>query len=142
VLLKIVLDTNILISAFLSQRSSPYKCLQIAQSSKVTSITCIDILQEFQEKLASKFKLPNSKVQQEVQKIVDCSEIIIISNSLNVVAADPKDNMVIECAVIGGATHIITGDKKHLLPLVSYQGIAIISASEFLKLFDPELGDV
>lgn len=99
-------------------------------------------MQEFQEKLASKFKLPNSKVQQEVQKIVDCSEIIIISNSLNVVAADPKDNMVIECAVIGGATHIITGDKKHLLPLVSYQGIAIISASEFLKLFDPELGDV
>lgn len=136
--LKVVLDTNILISAFLSQRSSPYRCLQLAQNSEILSITCIDILQEFQEKLASKFKLPPMKVQQEIQKIVDCSEIIAISNSLNVVVSDPKDNMVIECAVIGGATHIITGDKKHLLPLVSYQRISIISASEFLQLFDSE----
>ena len=134
--LKVVLDTNILISAFLSQKSSPYRCLRLAQGSEITSITCIDILQEFQEKLASKFKLPPTRVQQEIQKIVDCSEIIAISNSLNVVISDHKDNMVIECAVIGGATHIITGDKKHLLPLVSYQGISIISANEFLQLFD------
>jgi len=37
--------------------------------------------------------------------------------------------MVIECAVVCGASHIITGDKRHLLPLINYQGIAIISAS-------------
>jgi len=134
--LRVVLDTNILISAFLSQKSSPYQCLQMVQNKSVKSITCIEILQEFQQKLAGKFKLSPYRVQQELQKIVDCSEIVAISNSLNVVIADPKDNMVIECAVVGGASHIITGDKRHLLPLINYLGIAIISASDFLKLGD------
>jgi len=132
--LRVVFDTNILISAFLSQKSSPYKCLEIARDSKVISITCIEILREFQQKLAEKFKLPSYKVQQEVQKIVNYSKIVAISNSLKVIAADPKDDMVIECAVVGDATHIITGDKRHLLPLVNYKGVNIISASDFLKL--------
>jgi len=108
--LRVVLDTNILISAFLSQKSSPYQCLQMVQNTNVISITCIEILQEFQQKLAGKFKLPPYRVQQELQKIVDCSEIVAISNSLDVVVADPKDNMVIECAVVGGATRIDGAD--------------------------------
>jgi predicted nucleic acid-binding protein len=40
----------------------------------------------------------------------------------------------LECAVVGGATHIVTGDRRHLLPLGSYQGIAIVSAADFLAL--------
>jgi len=36
------------------------------------------------------------------------------------------------------ATHIVTGDKKHLLPLVSYQRIAILNATDFLTLILPE----
>jgi predicted nucleic acid-binding protein len=35
---------------------------------------------------------------------------------------------------VGGATHIVTGDRRHLLPLGSYQGIAIVSAADFLAL--------
>ncbi|MDJ0796892.1 MAG: hypothetical protein QNJ51_08635 [Calothrix sp. MO_167.B12] len=41
--------------------------------------------------------------------------------------------MVVECAVIGGATHIVTGDK-HLLTLANYQSIAILKAAEFVTL--------
>jgi predicted nucleic acid-binding protein len=44
------------------------------------------------------------------------------------------DHKVLECAVVGGATHIVTGDRRHLLPLGSYQGIAIVSAADFLAL--------
>lgn len=50
---------------------------------------------------------------------------------------DPDDNMILECAVVGSATHIVTGDKRHLLPLGSYQGISIISAADFLILVSP-----
>lgn len=41
--------------------------------------------------------------------------------------------MVIECAVVGNATHIVTGDK-HLLVLKSHQGIAIVKATKFVEL--------
>ncbi|MEL0590693.1 MAG: hypothetical protein U1V55_13080 [Planktothrix rubescens PR222] len=42
--------------------------------------------------------------------------------------------MVLECAVVGHANYIITGDKKHLLPLQNYQGIEIVNAANFLSL--------
>jgi predicted nucleic acid-binding protein len=42
--------------------------------------------------------------------------------------------MILECAVVGGATHIVTGDKRHLLPLGNYQGVSIISAADFFTL--------
>ena len=53
---------------------------------------------------------------------------------LRLIAADPDDDKVLECAVIGNATHIVSGDKRHLLPLGTYQGIRIDSPAEFLQL--------
>jgi predicted nucleic acid-binding protein len=54
--------------------------------------------------------------------------------TLHWVVTDPDDDNIIECTVVGQATHIVTGDKKHLLPLGRYQGIQIISAAELLAL--------
>ena len=45
-----------------------------------------------------------------------------------------SDDKVLECAVVGGATHIVMGDRRHLLSLGSYQGIPIVSAADFLAL--------
>ena len=55
------------------------------------------------------------------------------SNKLDVVEKDPDDNKIIECATIGDATHIVTGDKKHLLPMETYQQILIVNATNFLQ---------
>ncbi len=57
-----------------------------------------------------------------------------ITNQLRVIAADPDDDKVLECAVVGNATHIVTGDKQHLVALGSHQGIRILSPAEFLQL--------
>lgn len=59
--------------------------------------------------------------------------MVEIPNSLKVVVDDPDDDMVIECAIVGQATHIITGDK-HLLSLNKYQDIYILKAGDFLNL--------
>jgi uncharacterized protein len=39
-----------------------------------------------------------------------------------------------ECATLGSATHVVTGDRRHLLPLATDQGIAIITAADFLAI--------
>ena len=59
-------------------------------------------------------------------------QVIKITNTLKAVPTDPEDNKVIECAVVGLATHIVTGDRRHLLPLGNYQGIFILTAADFL----------
>jgi uncharacterized protein len=46
---------------------------------------------------------------------------------------DPKDDKVLACAVYTGVDYIVSGDKKHLLPLGSYSGIAIVNSAKFLE---------
>ena len=50
-------------------------------------------------------------------------------------AGDLDDDKIIECAVVGGATHIVTGDRRHLLPLGNYRNIQIVTARDFLLQF-------
>jgi predicted nucleic acid-binding protein len=57
--------------------------------------------------------------------------------NLNVIEEDTDDNRVLECAVTGYTSYIITGDK-HLLQLKEYQGIVILPPSGFLALLKLE----
>ena len=130
----VVFDTNILISALLSLRGPPFRCLALAKERVVQSVTCQEILEEFQEKLEGKFSYSLQRAHTAATEVRELSRLVTITHSLKVVTADPDDDKVVECAVVGGATHIVTGDRRHLLPLGSYQGIAIVSAADFLAL--------
>jgi len=134
----VVLDTNILLSALLSPLSNPSKCLKLAKTDVIQSVTCQEIIDEFQEKLTSKFKYSARESQKIINDFLDYSKIVKITNKLDVVEKDPDDNKIIECAIIGRATHIITGDKKHLLPMEKYQQILIVNATNFLQINCPD----
>lgn len=128
-----VFDTNILLSALLSTNGNPFRCLALARIGQVESVTCEEILSEFAEKLLVKFKFSEEMTQAAVEEVRGFSRLVEISGTLKAVPADPDDDMVIECAVIGKATHIVTGDK-HLLALTNPQNIAIVKAAEFVAL--------
>jgi uncharacterized protein len=128
-----VFDTNILLSALLSTNGNPFRCLALAKIRQIESVTCQEILDEFAEKLLVKFKFSEEMAQAAVDEVRRFSRLIEISGTLKAVPNDPDDDMVVECAVTGNATHIVTGDK-HLLSLISHQGIAILKAAEFVAL--------
>lgn len=129
----VVFDTNILLSALLSTNGNPFRCLTLAKIGQVESVTCQEILDEFAEKLLVKFKFSEEMTQAAVEEVRQFSRLVEISGTLKAVPDDPDDDMVIECAVIGNATHIVTGDR-HLLSLTSHQDIAILKAAEFVTL--------
>jgi len=128
-----VFDTNILLSALLSANSNPFRCLALAKIGEVESVTCQEILDEFSEKLLLKFKFSEEMAQAAVEEVRGFSRLVEISARLKAVPADSDDDMVVECAVVGSATHIVTGDK-HLLTLTAYEGIAIVNAAKFVAL--------
>jgi putative PIN family toxin of toxin-antitoxin system len=128
-----VFDTNILISALLSTNGNPFRCLALAKIGQIESVTCQEIMNEFAEKLVIKFKFSEEMAKAVVEEVRSFSRLVKISSGLKAVPADPDDDMVIECAVVGSATHIVTGDK-HLLSLGKYQSIAIVKATEFVML--------
>jgi putative PIN family toxin of toxin-antitoxin system len=129
----VVFDTNILIAALLSTNGNPFRCLALARIGQVESVTCQEILDEFAEKLIVKFKFSQDMAAAAVKEVRNFSRLVEISTELKVVETDPDDDMVIECGVLGKATHIVTGDK-HLLSLGTYQMIAIVRATEFVLL--------
>ncbi len=130
----VVYDTNVLISGMI-WGGTPYDCIALAQENKVEGITCSEILDEFSEKLTNKFNASPSRTAEIVAELLNFHQAVKITNHLKNVTANPDDDKIIECAVIGGATHIVTGDKKHLLPLRSYQGILIVKAADLLAQF-------
>ncbi len=129
-----VYDTNVLISGMM-WGGVPYRCIELAQQGKVQGVTCDEILNEFTEKLTTKFDYSLYQVSEIIAKLLGFFRTVKITNSLKGVTSDLDDDKVIECAVVGGATHIITGDQKHLLPLKSYQGILIVRPAIFLAHF-------
>ena len=106
-------------------------CVSMARDRRIQSITCQEILNEFSEKLIQKFTLSEERAEEIIQEVRQFSRIVRINQELALVSADPDDDMIIECAIAGKATHIITGDK-HLLLLVEYQNIQPVKAKDFL----------
>ena len=124
----VVYDTNILFSSIL-WRSKPNHCIELARQNIVTGLTCQEIIEELVE-IRTKAKFSSFGYHRRTPQFL---RLVKITNTLKVVEVDPDDDKVIECAVVGSATHIITGDRRHLLPLGNYQGILIITAADFLR---------
>jgi putative PIN family toxin of toxin-antitoxin system len=129
----VVFDTNILFSG-LGWRGKAHQCLMAAREGIVESVTCQEILAELEAVLRLKRNMPEDDIVEAVNEILLFSRVVQIANTLTGVVSDPEDHKVLECAVVGGASHIVTGDRHHLLPLGSYQGIAIVSAADFMRL--------
>jgi len=127
-----VFDTNVWLSAAISKSGPPFKCLDLAREGKVNSITCPEILAEFREKLIEKFKRSPEQADVLVDEARKLSQLVTISGLLKVVEADPDDDKIIECAVKGEATHVVTGDTRHLLRLGHYKEILIVNPAQFI----------
>lgn len=129
---RVVFDTNILFSA-VGWLGNPHQCVQAARQGKCLSLTCEPILAELSEKLQLKRSLDAQKVAEVADEIRAFSKVILIPSALKAVAADPDDDAVLECAVVGQAQYLVSGDR-HLLALGNYQGIQMVKAAEFLAL--------
>ena len=130
----VVYDTNILISGMV-WGGVPYDCIELAMTGRAEGIICTEIIDEFDEKLTTKLEYPQFRTSRIVTRLLGFLRMVKITNQLECITTDPDDDKIIECALVGGATHIVTGDKKHLLPLKNYQNIHIVTATDFLELF-------
>ncbi len=133
-MLKVVLDTNILVSSIFWSGAS-YKILGLITKGRIESYTSKVILNELKQVLKSKIKyhLPEAKIQEILELTKLHSFLVNPKLKVNIVN-DSKDNKFIECAIEAKANYIISGDR-HLLDIKKYKNIQIVTPSEFLKIF-------
>ena len=136
-MLKVVVDTNILISATIIQ-GKQFEILKLAKLGKINLITSPNILKEFEEVISrEKFGFSKEQVSLAIKQILEIAEIIISQHKIDFIKSDPDDNIVLECALESNADIIISGDA-HLLDLKKYKEIQIINATEFFNTYYKE----
>lgn len=131
--IKVCLDTNILISAFLYS-GNPAKVFDLAVDQKIRAVTSPEILAELARVLHDKFECDESYIRKQLKVIDKVCTIVTPKVKYKALKYDP-DNRILEAAVVGKVDYIITGDKKHLLPLKEFKGTLIITAEQFLSGF-------
>ncbi len=129
---RVVFDTNILFSA-VGWLGNPHRCVQAARRGECVSVICEAILAELAEKLQSKRGLNGTQTAAIADELRAFSGVVAIPGQLKIIAADSDDDAIVECAVVGGAEFIVSGDH-HLLELKSHAGIQIVTAADFLNL--------
>lgn len=130
-MLKITLDTNILISATITD-GNEFQLLKKIKEGKADLILSPYILKEFKEVISRpKFGFSHEQIEQSLKQLLTLSTLIMPLKKLTVVKEYPDDNMIIECAVAGTVDYIVSGDK-HLLELKEYRGIKIVKTTEIL----------
>lgn len=127
---RVVFDTNILFSS-VGWLGNPHRCVQAARHGTCAAITCEAILAELSEKLQIKRSFNAAQALEVTDEVRTFSRLVAIPGLLKVVTDDPDDDAILECAVIGQADYLVSGDR-HLLSLGRYQDIQILKATDFL----------
>lgn len=132
---KVVIDTNIIISAF-GWDANPEGILKLAVSNKIINFTCFEMLDELRRVVSyPKINFSEELQAEIIETVFSISSLIEINEPLNVIIDDPDDNKILECAVSADVDFIISGDK-HLLGLKKYLNIEILTPESFLSKYN------
>jgi uncharacterized protein len=126
---RVLLDTNVLISAILF-RGLPRTLLSGAIRGELDLVTSPALLDELEAVLTRRFEFPPElarAVMGELESLAD----VVVPDDVPAVSRDPDDDQVLAAAVAGDVEAIVTGDAD-LLVLEMHRGIRILKPSDFV----------
>lgn len=129
---RIVLDTNVLVSALLKPNGPPARTLRLVLQGELVLILNEQILMEYEKVLARpKFSLDPALVR----VVLDCLKAAAVEAPawpFNLSMPDPDDEPFLEAALAGRADALVTGNTRHY-PEKEGKGQAVRSPKEFLN---------
>jgi putative PIN family toxin of toxin-antitoxin system len=135
--MRVVLDTNILVSAMITSAGNPAAILNAWLDGKFTLLTSVEHVDELRATLqkprVAELIKPHKagRLVNQIKKLaVDIGELPDVKRS-----ADPTDDFLLAMSEAGQADYLVTGDKSGLLALDRHKATRIVSASDFAALF-------
>ncbi len=129
--MRVVLDTNVLVSAFLNPHGAPARILQKALDGEMTLLLDARILAEYVGVLArAKFQIPEVPRRQVLECLILQGEAVLPA-PLEAALPDPDDLPFLEAALGGRADALVTGNQRHF-PTAQCHGMRVLSPVEFL----------
>jgi putative PIN family toxin of toxin-antitoxin system len=132
---KVILDTNVIISAFLKAESNPALILALSLEGSLTVCLSETIWQEYRGVLRrKKFQgLDQGSIETLLSVLKEQASWVSPHIPVTILSRDPADNKFLECALESQADYLITGNTKHF-PLKKFHGTGIITPRDFIDL--------
>jgi uncharacterized protein len=126
-------DTNVLVSAFIAA-GPPSRVIEAAIDRRLDLVLAEPVLDELERVLTVKLGFEPQRVR-EIVAFLDglaSARVGAPAGAPEPVSGDSDDDVILACAVEAGVQLIVSGDRKHLLPLVEYRGIRIVTPQALL----------
>ena len=134
---RVVLDTNVLLSAILFG-GKPEQILNDVIAGRIDCVLSLEILDELSAVLQRpKFGFSANQCLHIVEELHQACEIIKPSIELSIRISDQDDLIILECAVYAGADYIISGDSD-LTELHPFNNIQILTPSDYLDRIEKQ----
>jgi uncharacterized protein len=134
--LKLVLDTNVWVSALL-WGGKPAEIIKLAEQGKVTVFVSEEIVAEISQVLAYPkikkiWQALGMRREALMEQVLKNSKFVKVTNKVKVICEHPADDRFLECASAANADFVVSGDK-HLLKVGAYGKTRILSVNDFLE---------
>lgn len=139
--MRVVLDTNVIISRYLTPRGRVARIVDLWEQGEFEVVTSEPILYEYAEVLRYPYQrsvhgLSDAELAEIDAAFEEFTEVVTPTETPAVIEADPDDDHILAAADTARVDCIVSGDK-HLLQLAVYKGIPIVSPADFLSRFLP-----
>ena len=131
--MRVVLDTNVIVSG-LNFPGNERLVLELALRGRFELCLSPFILDEVAGVLVGKFDWAEERSAQALRALGDAATVVETRRLPEVIEDGHPDNRILECAVEASADYLVTGDRRHLLPLQEHQGVRILNAPKFLSV--------
>jgi putative PIN family toxin of toxin-antitoxin system len=134
-----VLDTTVLVSAFLTPGGATDALVDHAKAGRITCAVAEDILAETArvllttDRIRQRYPYTDADVQDYLQGLRQAVLIVSDLPALSGIVRDPNDDMILACAVAASASHVVTHDDD-LLSLGTHESITIVTPEVFLTM--------
>jgi uncharacterized protein len=137
-MIRVVIDTNVVVSANLKDEGLPAAILDLAASRTILMCVSAAVLAEYKEVLnRPRLKLPPKRIAGTLAVIRKTSLLVKPTREVTVIKADEPDNRLLECAEAAAADYLVTGNTKHFPK--TFKGTAIVTPKQFSDLLLPLL---
>lgn len=140
--MRLIFDTNILLSALLSPHGAPARLLDAWERRAFTLLACGELIAELRDVSTRPFfraRLRASTFELLAAGLRDFSRFCRELSS-DAVAPDPKDSYLLALAEAGQADFLVTGDKE-LLALRQHKSTRIVAAAEMVEILKQREGN-
>ena len=136
-MIRVVLDTNVIVSAFLTERGLEAKVLRLVLTGRLALYVSEPMLAEYEGVLhREEFQADPGRVEYFLSQLREACVHVQPDRRLSV-SADPADNRFLECAEAASADFLVTGNKRHFPK--QWKKTKVVNAREFLEIIEGEI---